>query len=566
MLPFGSIRKLLANQISSQVTVRIMSSPYDTCANKRRFLPTFVGIPFRLYQHSRGAALKCSSPPQVHSSPKPAFTISQPTMTANPALSAISPQHRELIINLHAINALKFGSFTLKSGIISPIYVDLRVTVSHPHILSNIASTLLQTVQSVSYDRLCGVPYTALPFATAMSISSQTPMVMRRKEAKNYGTKQLIEGSWSPNDKCLIVEDLVTSGLSVMETVAPLLSSGMTVSDVVVLLDRQQGARQNLSDNGLTLHSVFTMSQMLDVLVDAGKIGDATRNSVNEFIAQNQVSNVAKKTPVKDTALTYTQRAEKILNPVAQRLLRLMDSKKTNLAVAADVTSVAELCDLAEAVGPYICLLKTHADVVTDWDSKSGPALAEIAKRHGFLLFEDRKFADIGNTVMHQLNGGVHTISAWADIVNAHSVPGPGIVKGLTRAAETSGQQLALLLLAEMSSEGNMPAALPEYTKKTVKMAEDAQKQEGAIVCGFISMGKIAGDEFLYMTPGVQLASSGDGLGQQYATPESVIAEKGSDVIIVGRGVYKAADQAAAAKTYREEGWMAYQKRCSALL
>jgi uridine monophosphate synthetase len=483
---------------------------------------------------------------------------------------------RSLVLSLSEIGAIKFGSFTLKSGIQSPFYVDLRLTVSHPPILRRVAAALAAAASDAPHSVLCGVPYTALPFATVMSIESGVPMVMRRKEAKGYGTKRIVEGVWKDGDACLVVEDLVTSGLSVMETVAPLVEAGMTVTDVVVLLDREQGARANLERSNVQLHAVLTITSMVDILLADGRIDDAVASSVRQFVAENQVVTAAGAASVRPganvvsapavvtpvvTSVTYEERAERAGNRLLKRLFTLMAEKKTNLAVAADVTTKAELLGLADAVGPEICVLKTHADVIRDWDEGTGAALRAAADKHNFLIFEDRKFADIGNTVHHQCSGGVHRISEWADIINAHPVPGPGIVSGLQKACKESGRDLGLLLLAQMSSEGNLASGLDGYTGKTIGMADGAKD----FVCGFISMGKIAGDEFVYMTPGVQLQKGGDGLGQQYNTPASVVGERGSDVIIVGRGVYKAADAGKVARTYREEGWKAYVERCGAM-
>lgn len=486
----------------------------------------------------------------------------------------VSESVRALVLELSDVGAVKFGSFTLKSGIQSPFYVDLRVTVSHPAILRRVAAALAAAVRDVPHAVMCGVPYTALPFATAMSVESGTPMVMRRKEAKGYGTKKIIEGVWKDGDVCLIVEDLVTSGLSVMETVAPLVEAGMKVEDVVVLLDREQGARANLERKNVRLQAVLTISSMLDVLLSEGRIEQDVADSVRKFVAENQVvtesgaaamkqgdANVvsapAVVTPVV-TSATFEERAERAGNAFLKKLFMLMAEKKTNLAVAADVTTKAELLALSEAVGPEICVLKTHADVVSDWDAETGAALRAAADRHRFLVFEDRKFADIGNTVLHQCNGGVHKISEWADVINAHPVPGPGIISGLQKACKESDREIGLLLLAQMSSEGNLASGLDGYTGKCIGMADNAKD----FVCGFISMGKIAADDYVYMTPGVQLKKGGDGLGQQYNTPESVVGERGSDVIIVGRGVYKAEDPGKAASTYREAGWKAYIERC----
>lgn len=485
---------------------------------------------------------------------------------------------RSIILRLFDIGALKFGRFTLKSGIESPVYVDLRLTISYPSLLRNIADALLYTVRDVPYDIMCGVPYTALPFATAMSIQTGIPMVMRRKEAKAYGTKRIIEGSWKEGQTCLVVEDLVTSGLSIMETVAPLQENGLAVTDVVVLLDRQQNARRNLEENRLKLHSVFSITQLLDVLVAEGKIGVTARSSVLEFVAQNQASLPPRSTSkVSDaeennstrkeipsagltkvlSTLSYGKRAEFMINKIGKTLLELMEIKKTNLAVAADVTTTEELINLANSVGPYICVLKTHADIISDWTSDTARLLQDAATKHNFLLFEDRKFADIGSTAFRQVSGGVHRIADWAHIVNAHAVPGPGVISGLTKAMDHQ-KDLGLLLLAEMSSEGNFATALPAYKDMTLRMAENDKKS----VFGFISMGKIAGDDFVYLTPGVSTSASGDALGQQYTSPEMVIGHKGSDVIIVGRGIYEADNQTVAAQQYRDAGWRAYEMRC----
>jgi len=169
-----------------------------------------------------------------------------------------------------------------------------------------------------------------------------------------------------------------------------------------------------------------------------------------------------------------------------------------------------------------------------------------------------------GNTVSLQYSSGTHKIASWSDLTNAHPVPGPGIISGLSSVGAPLGR--ALILLAEMSSKGCL--ARGEYTKQAMAMARDARTGSDDFVVGFIAMSRVdqgEADDWLILTPGVGLVSKGDKMGQQYRTPREVVYESGCDVIIVGRGIYgiEGGEQAVKdeAERYREEGWKAYEER-----
>ncbi len=196
---------------------------------------------------------------------------------------------KEIALALQEISAVKFGEFTLKSGIKSPIYIDLRLIISYPKILKLISSAMIELAKDLKFDVIAGIPYTALPIATAISLDQNWPMVYARKEVKDYGTKKKLEGVFEEGQTALIIDDLITTGGSKFETVEPFEASGLKIKDFIVLIDREQGGARVLKEKGFNLHSVLGINELLDILKEEEKIDNNDYDRAKKFIKDTQV-------------------------------------------------------------------------------------------------------------------------------------------------------------------------------------------------------------------------------------------------------------------------------------
>lgn len=222
--------------------------------------------------------------------------------------------------------------------------------------------------------------------------------------------------------------------------------------------------------------------------------------------------------------MSHSTVSKKLRNKITD----IVKTKKTNVIWSADVENADTLLSILKDVGPYILGVKLHSDIVHD-DSNSRldfiKSVQDLASKFQFLIIEDRKFCDIGNTVKLQSE----YITQYADLITVHSISGSGIVDGLRENCEKNC--CGILLIAQMSSKNSLITT--EYTNKTVKIAQNSKD----IVVGFICQEKLD-ESFLHFTPGIKLNGNVDGLGQQYNTPEHAI-NSGSDILIVGRGIHQ---------------------------
>ncbi len=190
------------------------------------------------------------------------------------------------------LGAVQFGSFTIgRTTVNSPVYVNLRLLIGHPTALWRAAHIIwdeLQALQSMlhpqlqPFDLVAGVPFGGLHIATSFSLTAKMPMVYLHPRADELGND--VEGIYHPNQRALIMDDLLAGGGSILETALQLGEAGLIVRDAVVLLDRQQGGRERLRRQGINLISTLTLEVLMNYLMSSGKITEDQYRKSMEFI------------------------------------------------------------------------------------------------------------------------------------------------------------------------------------------------------------------------------------------------------------------------------------------
>lgn len=207
----------------------------------------------------------------------------------------------------------------------------------------------------------------------------------------------------------------------------------------------------------------------------------------------------------------------------------IIKEKNTRLCFSADFVKKYELFKWINIVGPHICILKTHIDILEDFDKTVIEELIKLKKKYNFLICEDRKFGDIGKTFHKQLYGGIYKIGTWADIITIHGVSSAGMLQSLDNLGINAPK---ILIVSQMSSQHNIID--DNYTEQCYSIA----LKYPDIVIGFISQYKFADDDnFLFITPGIR-NDNVLSLDQNYRSPYKALIEQKNDIIIVGSGIY----------------------------
>lgn len=207
-----------------------------------------------------------------------------------PQPAKTEPEYIEAVARaLAESGCVKFGTFTLKSGKQSPFYLDLRRLVAFPDKLQVIGAALADLLTKLNFDHIAAIPYAALPIGTAAALHAQRSLLYPRREAKTYGTAVTIEGVFEPGDTVVVLDDLATTGETKIETIERLKSAGLLVNDIVVVIDREQGAAVMLEAAGYHFHALVTLSQLLPVWESLGFLTTDHRYEIERYLAEDHV-------------------------------------------------------------------------------------------------------------------------------------------------------------------------------------------------------------------------------------------------------------------------------------
>lgn len=244
-----------------------------------------------------------------------------------------------LIEELLKYNCIKVGNFLLKSGSSSKYYFDMKNLISYPKLLSRIGDLIYNMLND--FDVITGIPYGGLPIATYISTKYNKPMIILRNETKNYGTEKLIEGEYSKTDRCVIIDDVITSGGSLIKAYNSLVNH-INVVDIVTIFDRQQ------HNNPISFRSLLSKTDVIQY-----------------------------------------------------RLKQITKEKNSRLCFSADIENVTELTTTLDKIGEYIVICKIHTDIYSD-KTLFKKIIIDASIKHNFLIMEDRKFNDISHIVSKQ--------------------------------------------------------------------------------------------------------------------------------------------------------------------
>jgi uridine monophosphate synthetase len=403
-----------------------------------------------------------------------------------------------------------------KSGVALKTYIDGRSIPSFPLLWHETIDRMIVLLHehnlvgrgaTAPIDCIVGVPYGALPLATALAQRLSLPLLTLRKEKKKHGRQRILEGHYHPGWHVLMVEDVITTGSSLAEAAALIWSHGLKIQEMCCLVDRRPWQQRHCGSH------ILSLSVMED-------FEERPSPPASRFVSLPQ-------------------------HPIAKRIRDIIMKKRTNLCLAADMTNPDDMLSMVAKLGQFICMVKTHWDQMefkdTSHEKETAKALHALADKHMFLLFEDRKLLEIGAVVRKQWKRLTQFYKPNA--VTVHCGAGDGAVRAV--AEETP--DIGIIVVAQLSTLHGTAEENNQYTRTAISLARRWRES----VCALVAQERLD-SSFLHMTPGIKKSLEGinmwqDNQGQRWRSPGEV--HEFADVLIVGRALWQADNPVEVAKS-----------------
>ena len=196
----------------------------------------------------------------------------------------------ELVLSLYEVGAIKFGKFRLTSGLESPIYIDLRVAISHPSIYKQLVNAMVNLLNNRDVDLIAGIETASIPWASMIAYELGKGLVYVRKEAKEHGTSRLVEGDLKPGARVIVIDDVVTTGSSIVRAIRILREQGGSVIGAAAFVDREQGGLEVIRREGVDAVALLSITSILNILLNAGAISRGLYEEVINYLVKTRVA------------------------------------------------------------------------------------------------------------------------------------------------------------------------------------------------------------------------------------------------------------------------------------
>ena len=339
---------------------------------------------------------------------------------------------------------LDISPFKLSNNMKTDYYFNTKKIYSNSYFMNLIANKIVKKIKhfseknNIDYEHIVGVPYGSIPLSSIVSHKLEKSMLFTRKESKTYGTQQLIEGNYEIGDSVVLIEDVITTGSSIMETVQHLENNGLLVAYIIVLFNRETGGLVDTMEKcDIPVEYVYNISRISYYLqvkkliddFDYGKVISSMAVDKKNYINMIEDKKIERK--LFEDKLERTKNYSFIFDSTLNTILMgLIVYKKTALCLSLDVSRWSDAKIILNLCGPYICMVKLHSDLFTDICEIDVfiKELKCLARKHQFLIMEDIKLADIDKISRSKINNSFFKYNKWANYITVHGLTSQSII------------------------------------------------------------------------------------------------------------------------------------------